>query len=101
MRFNGVRFALVGLAGASLVSACSPGEDGKTSQVSQAVGASRSPLEAVKAALRAQGKGWAADRLTVASESYVARSRVTRFRMEQVIDGLRVHGSYVRASVGE
>ncbi|MBA3460173.1 MAG: M36 family metallopeptidase [Deltaproteobacteria bacterium] len=95
MRLTAFRVALIG---AGLISGCATGEpEDSLGQSSAAVGTT--PVERVKNELRARGKGWAVDRLNLKSEHFVGHSGATQIRMEQVIDGLRVHGSYVRASV--
>ena len=92
------RLSLIGTL-AGLLSACTGTDLAPPSEQTQSLpaGLSGGPEQAVRASFRAKGRGAEADSLR--SESEVASRGTTHVRMEQVLEGLRVHGAFVKAGV--
>ena len=112
MRIDFLRLALLGFATASLVSACadepapsSSSTESLTDDGARIVRAASGTLTGVSSAAAAtivgdfvRGRvGGAADQLHVVGAT--STRGVTHVRFEQHVDGLRVHGAYVKAAI--
>jgi extracellular elastinolytic metalloproteinase len=114
MRNGFLRLTLLGLASASLASACVADQPGGEPEavapdgariLRAGSGALTAPSNAelpqiVRGFLRDRGAGLAVDQLRVSSQT-IARSGIKHVRFEQEIDGLRVHGAYVKAAISD
>ena len=111
MRPTFLRLTLLGLASASLLSACADDstradddlqtESNGTRIIRPRQGALTPPSSAPRDVIVREflkGRGIAADQLRVTDEG-VGAGGITHVRLEQTIDGLRVHEAYVKAAI--
>lgn len=112
MRKKFSKVALFGSAGVALFSACgdvppgasAPAEDTHVAAAplgQSLTGPSRAaPSSIIADYLRARGTSLGVDQLRVSGFSRAREGQVTHVRLEQFVDGLRVHGAYVKATLG-
>lgn len=112
MRKKLSKATLIGSAGVALLSACgdvptgaSPAADDTHIAAAPAGQALTAPSRGAPASiiadyLRARGANLGVDQLRVSGFARAREGQVTHLRLEQFVDGLRVHGAYVKATLG-